>query len=483
MGATTDPDGLTTQAEALLRLIEGAGALKGAGAADLTQSALPPIIEAMRLLCDRVKRLEQERAALSDHIALEQRTNLDFRESLAELIRVQELSGAILGSLDLEAILAALARLTRQVVPYEDFGVFEVREGQEKFSPLAVQGTNGTFADRVLRLWKDEVIDWAVQQGHPTIVPDADSPSEEGSRCFVIAPLRGLGRCVGVFVLAFLKPQDAFTAGEMDLIALLSRQAAIALENAHLYQSLAETNRRLRESQSQLVQAGKLAAVGQLAGGVAHEVNNPLQIILSRVQLLMMRHRDVPRLQDDLRLIESNVKRISRIIRSLLDFARYNSGEMEWSDIDVAHLARQTCTLIQHQLDKSGISLTLEAPADLPKVYGNAGEIEQVFLNLLLNAQHATTSGGRIEIRIRTVEKSVVVQVCDTGTGIPKEVLPKIFEPFFTTRSAEGGTGLGLSIIYGIIQKHRGKIEVESQVGVGTTFTIHFPISEREDEG
>ncbi|MSS73424.1 MAG: response regulator [Candidatus Latescibacteria bacterium] len=227
--------------------------------------------------------------------------------------------------------------------------------------------------------------------------------------------------------------------------------------------------------------AGGIA--GQLAGGVAHEVNNPLQIILSRVQLLMMRHRDVPRLQDDLRLIESNVKRISRIIRSLLDFARYNSGEMEWSDIDVAHLARQTCTLIQHQLDKSGISLTLEAPADLPKVYGNAGEIEQVFLNLLLNAQHATTSGGRIEIRIRTVEKSVVVQVCDTGTGIPKEVLPKIFEPFFTTRSAEGGTGLGLSIIYGIIQKHRGKIEVESQVGVGTTFTIHFPISEREDEG
>ncbi|OGG55621.1 MAG: hypothetical protein A3F84_01730 [Candidatus Handelsmanbacteria bacterium RIFCSPLOWO2_12_FULL_64_10] len=476
MDATTDPDGLTAQAEALLRQIEGAGA------ADLIQSVFPSVIHTLRLLCDRVKYLEQERAALADHVAVEHRTNLDFRESLAELIRVQELSGALLGSLDLEAILAALARLTRQVVPYEDFGVFEVHEGQETFAPLAVQGSTGTFADRVQQLWKDGVIDWAVQQGRPTVVPDADAPPEERSRCLVIAPLRGLGRCVGVFVLACPKPQDAFTAGEMELIALLARQAAIALENAHLYQSLAETNRKFRESQSQLVQAGKLAAVGQLAGGVAHEVNNPLQIILSRVQLLMMRYRDVPHLQDDLRLIESNVKRISRIIRSLLDFARYNSGEMEWSGVDVAHLARQTCTLIQHQLDKAGIALTLDAPADLPKVYGNAGEIEQVFLNLLLNAQHATPPGGRVEIRIRAGGKRVVASVSDTGAGIPKDVLPKIFEPFFTTRSAEGGTGLGLSIIYGIIQKHRGRIEVESQIDAGTTFTIHFPALEREDE-
>jgi signal transduction histidine kinase len=334
--------------------------------------------------------------------------------------------------------------------------------------------------DRVRQFWKDGIIDWAIQQGHPTVVPDpALEGKEDGERSFVVVPMRGMGRCAGVFVLACNKSSDAFTAGELDLIAFLSHQAAIALENARLYQSLEETNRKLRESQNQLVQAGKLAAVGQLAGGVAHEVNNPLQIILSRVQLLMMRHRDVPRLQDDLKLIESNVKRISKIIRSLLDFARYNSGEMEWADVDLAHLARQTCTLIQHQFDKAGISLTIDAPADLPNVFGNAGEIEQVFLNLLLNAQHAMPSGGQIEIRMRAVQESVVVSVADTGIGIPKDVLPKIFEPFFTTRSSQGGTGLGLSIIYGIIEKHRGRIEVESQVCVGTTFTIYLPTSEK----
>jgi signal transduction histidine kinase len=467
MDPTTDFDELTSQAEALLREIEGAQ--------DPARSAFPSVVRILKLLYERVKLLERERAELADHVAASERTNLDFRESIDDLIRVQELSGAISGSLDLEAILSALAHLTRQVVPYEDFGVFEVQEERDAFAPIAVKSARDTFADAVRQFWKDGIVRWAIQQGNPTVVPDPET-AEGSGRSFVIVPMRGMGRCVGVFVLACTKPQDAFTAGEMDLIALLSRQAAIALENAHLYQSLEETNRKLRESQHQLVQAGKLAAVGQLAGGVAHEVNNPLQIILSRVQLLMMRHREVPRLQDDLRLIESNVKRISKIIRSLLDFARYNSGEAEWSPVDVAHLARQTCTLIQHQIEKGGVVLAIDAPAELPKVFANPGEIEQVFLNLLLNAQHATPSGGRIDIRIRADGEAVTVSVSDTGAGIPKDLLPKIFEPFFTTRSAEGGTGLGLSIIYGILEKHRGRIEVESEPGAGTTFTFHLPI-------
>jgi signal transduction histidine kinase len=474
MDPTTDSDVLTSQAEALLREIEGSQ--------DPARSAFPSVVRILKLLYERVKLLERERAELTDHVAASERTNLDFRESIDDLIRVQELSGAISGSLDLEAILSALAYLTRQVVPYEDFGVFEVQEERDAFAPISVKAGRDTFVDGVRQFWKDGIVRWAIQQGNPTIVPDPESATAEGGkdegagRSFVIVPMRGMGRCVGVFVLACTKPQDAFTAGEMDLIALLARQAAIALENAHLYQSLEDTNRKLRDSQNQLVQAGKLAAVGQLAGGVAHEVNNPLQIILSRVQLLMMRHREVPRLQEDLRLIESNVKRISKIIRSLLDFARYNSGEAEWSPVDVGHLARQTCTLIQHQVEKGGVALSIDAPADLPKVFANPGEIEQVFLNLLLNAQHATPSGGRIDIRIRADRETVTVSVADTGTGIPKDLLPKIFEPFFTTRSAEGGTGLGLSIIYGILEKHHGRIEVESEPGAGATFTFHLPI-------
>ena len=238
-----------------------------------------------------------------------------------------------------------------------------------------------------------------------------------------------------------------------------------------------DTQQRLKASQAQLVQSGKMAAVGQLAAGVAHEVNNALQIILSSVQLLMMRNRESDALVKDLQLIESNVKRISRIIRSLLDFARHNSEEEEWKEINLGHLVTQTSNLMQHLLEKAEIELHLILPEDeIPKIQGNIGEIEQVFLNLLINAQQATTTGGRIEIEILVSDEMVTALVRDTGEGISKDNLARIFEPFFTTREAQGGTGLGLSIIYGIIDKHNGVIDVESQENEGTTFTLRFPI-------
>ena len=242
-----------------------------------------------------------------------------------------------------------------------------------------------------------------------------------------------------------------------------------------------ETDQRLKASQAQLVQSGKMAAVGQLAAGVAHEVNNPLQIILSRVQLLMMRHREEERLVKDLQLVESNVKRISRIIRSLLDFARHNSEEEAWKTIDLLHLTTQTSNLMQHLLEKAEIELQLHLPdGPPPRIYGNVGEIEQVFLNLLINAQQAMPEGGRIDIELEEGNGAVTAQIRDTGEGISKENLPRIFEPFFTTREDLGGTGLGLSIIYGIVEKHNGVIEVKSQEGKGTTFTLRFPTDRKE---
>ena len=220
-----------------------------------------------------------------------------------------------------------------------------------------------------------------------------------------------------------------------------------------------------------------MAAVGQLAAGVAHEVNNPLQIILSRVQLLMMRNQGQDPLVQDLQLIEANVKRISRIIRSLLDFARHNSGEEDWKTVELVPLIEQTAELMRHLMEKSGIALTVTHDVgESPILYGNVGEIEQVFLNLLINALQATPKNGRIDINVVKSGEHVVVRVSDTGKGIAPENMSRIFEPFFTTRENQGGTGLGLAIISGIVEKHRGKIEVESIEGEGTTFILTFPI-------
>lgn len=262
---------------------------------------------------------------------------------------------------------------------------------------------------------------------------------------------------------------DPSVAGHPDYEALREHADELAAENARL-------EKRLKASQAQLVQSGKMAAVGQLAAGVAHEVNNPLQIILSRVQLLMIRHDEQEGLVKDLRLIESNVKRISRIIRSLLDFARHNSGEEEHREIDLVYLANQTLNLMHHLLEKGKVKARIHTGEEASRIAGNTGEMEQVFLNLIINALQAMPEeGGAIEIDIDRVDDQVVVRLQDTGEGIPEENLPRIFDPFFTTREETGGTGLGLSIIFGIVEKHSGRIDVDSEVGEGTTFTLRFP--------
>lgn len=273
-----------------------------------------------------------------------------------------------------------------------------------------------------------------------------------------------------------VKP-DQMAALFSDLVDLANQQVE-ELKTVRSERDQADQN--LKASQAQLVQSGKMAAVGQLAAGVAHEVNNPLQIILSRVQLLMMRNQGQGALVQDLQLIEANVKRISRIIRSLLDFARHNSGEEEWKTVELMPLIGQTAELMRHLMEKAGIELTVTNKTGIfPLLHGNVGEIEQVFLNLLINALQATPEGGRIDISADMVDEDVVIRVSDTGKGIAPENVARIFEPFFTTRENQGGTGLGLAIISGIIEKHHGKIDVESVEGEGTTFILTFPTNER----
>jgi two-component system NtrC family sensor kinase len=267
-----------------------------------------------------------------------------------------------------------------------------------------------------------------------------------------------------------LEGAEPDVAGHPAVEELLAYIDSLTLENKRF-------EKRLKASQAQLVQSGKMAAVGQLAAGVAHEVNNPLQIILSRVQLLVLRHQAQDGLVKDLHLIESNVKRISRIIRSLLDFARHNSGEEEHKEIDLVYLVNQTLNLMHHLLEKSRIDAQIHVDADeRSRIAGNTGEMEQVFLNLIINALQAMPDdGGELDIAIDRTEEQVIVRVQDTGEGIPEENLPRIFDPFFTTREETGGTGLGLSIIFGIVEKHNGRIEVDSDLDQGTTFTLTFP--------
>jgi len=235
------------------------------------------------------------------------------------------------------------------------------------------------------------------------------------------------------------------------------------------------------ELEAQLTQADKLSSIGLLAAGVAHEVNTPLAVISSYAQMLSKQLQGDPQKGGLLEKITRQTFRASEIVNNLLNFSR-TSGT-EFTAIDVNKVISDTLALLDHQFKVMKIKVQDERMPHIPLIHGNAGRLQQVFLNLFLNAKDAMSNGGTLRIAT-TNGDSVGVMVSDTGTGIAQEHIHRIYDPFFTTKTAprEGqprGTGLGLSVTYGIIQEHAGKIRVESRSGEGTTFYLDFPLTRK----
>jgi len=440
------------------------------------------VVSALDRLSARVEALEEENRQLKENLAQFQRTKLDLRTSIDELIQVQKLSETITATLNLDAILASLAESSRQVVEYEVCGVFLFKPDNSDLEALYVDPPSEEFKDRVHFQWEEGILDWVIEQSRISVFPDIQvSPVGcQKERNFIVAPLSLKEKNLGVFVLYTDRPKDAFTNQDMTLLSILTDQTAIAIENSRLYEQLEQANQRLKRSQSQLIQSEKMAAVGQLANGMAHEINNPLQIILSKVQLLLIDFEKMPELVEGLKLIEENTVRIARITKALLDFADHNSARSEKAPLDINSLIQKVASLVTYQLKCSGIKLIIETEEELPLVKADSSQIEQVCLNLISNARHAMPEGGKLTIKTSRGDEFVQVDFMDTGEGIPEKELSRIFEPFFTTRSNQGNPGLGLSNSYGIIQRHGGTIEVQSQVGKGSTFTLRLPVEGAE---
>jgi two-component system NtrC family sensor kinase len=230
--------------------------------------------------------------------------------------------------------------------------------------------------------------------------------------------------------------------------------------------------------EGQLTQADKLSSIGLLAAGVAHEINTPLAVISSYAQMLSKQRKDDEKLGPVLDKITQQSFRASEIANGLLNFSRTSTTEFRATDLN--QVIHDTISLIEHQLNKARIEIDLELEENLPAINGNHGKLQQVFLNLLLNAKDAMPAGGRLRVCTRS-NGHVEASVCDSGSGIAPENLKRIYDPFFTTKTApkpgeRRGTGLGLAVSYGIIQEHSGKIHVESAPGAGTTFLLEFPL-------
>ncbi|MBI3670109.1 MAG: PAS domain S-box protein [Acidobacteria bacterium] len=229
--------------------------------------------------------------------------------------------------------------------------------------------------------------------------------------------------------------------------------------------------------EEQLVQTEKLTSLGLLAAGVAHEVNTPLAVISNYIQMLA---KQLPGDDPRHKIIEKIVKqtfRASEIVNNLLNFSR--TGAAEFTEVDLNAVVEETLTLVSHPFRTARVNVIKSFQEHLPPVLGSNNRLQQVFLNLFMNARDAMPSGGMLEVRTATQNGYVEVEVTDTGTGIPRENLIRIFDPFFTTKSSGRGTGLGLSVSYGIIKEHAGKIDVRSTPGKGTSFRLEFPVARK----
>ncbi|MBN2125170.1 MAG: PAS domain S-box protein, partial [Deltaproteobacteria bacterium] len=237
-----------------------------------------------------------------------------------------------------------------------------------------------------------------------------------------------------------------------------------------------------KNMEQQLLQSDKLASLGQLSAGVAHEINNPLGLILGYTQLLLKGKSKGLQQVEDLKTIEKHTRNCKRIVEALLNFARRT--ETKRAAVDINRTIREVLTIMRHQLEMEGLRIETSLDEGLPPVQGDGEKLKQVLMNLILNARQAITGPGEIAVSSRHLasEQKAVIRIHDTGIGIAPEVIHKVFDPFFTTKPTGQGTGLGLSLSYGIVKEHGGDLLVASDPGRGSTFSIVLSLGSSQQD-
>lgn len=266
--------------------------------------------------------------------------------------------------------------------------------------------------------------------------------------------------------------EGSFLKEERSLIDAVARQVALLVERR-------EANEEGLKLQGQLRHADRLATVGVLAAGIAHELNEPLGNILGFAQLMKKSKRLPVQEKGDVEKIEGASLHAREIIKKLLIFARQMPSQE--TRVNLNQVVEDGLSFLEPQLTKNDIELVRVLSPDLPEITADAGQINQILVNLTVNASQAMVKGGRVTIETHTREDSVVLVVTDTGAGMDKDVMERIYVPFFTTKDVGHGTGLGLAVVHGIVTSHGGFVNVESKVGEGTRFEVRLPLSDEQD--
>lgn len=268
------------------------------------------------------------------------------------------------------------------------------------------------------------------------------------------------------------KDEPLFRDADLDMFNILANQAAVAMENARLYAELRDYVRQVEESQQALLQAEKMAAAGRLTASIAHEVNNPLQAVQNCLHLADRKDLSKNQRDEYFKLAKTELDRLMATVQRMLDF--YRPGAVELERTDVVDLLAHVLSLTAKQLQERNIAVETDIPKELPEVNVVSSQIQQVFINLTLNAFDAMSNGGKLRVWAKRAKKGVEIYFEDTGPGISEDRLVHIFEPFYSTK--DGGTGLGLTVSYNIITAHGGVLDCVSKDGPGTCFRVYLPV-------
>lgn len=420
------------------------------------------------------------------------------RRGVERLQALVEAGMVLAKELSLESVLRNIAEVARKVLGAKYGAVGMLNEGGEGLSHFITVGIDEETKARIgpLPVGKG-ILGALVREGKPLRLKDLTSdPRAHGfpahhppMRSFLGVPIVSKGKFFGNLYLTEKQGAEEFSKEDEALAITLAAQAAIAVENASLYEEVRRSYEQLSRSQDLLLRQEKLASLGRLAAGLAHEINNPLSSVAGFAEALQRRAqaerlheleklRDIP---EYLAFIQQEVARASGIVRRLLDFARQREPALE--SLNLGDLIRDTVALVTRQAVVTNKRIELDLTRNLPVMQADRQMLQQAILNLLTNALDAIEGGGEVRIAAFPAAEQVAIQIHDTGSGIAPEHMARLFDPFFTTKEVGRGTGLGLAICQGIVEQHGGTVEVTSDgVGKGTTVTIRLPVADTAEE-
>lgn len=397
------------------------------------------------------------------------------------LTTLYEISGLVVLKSDLshlDNLFDLTIEKTNQIMKVKNSSLMLIDEEERVLTIKAARGLDKELIKKIRVKIGDGISGWVGEKGEPLLIPDIEKDSRFRqrskekyiTRSLLSVPLKIRGITIGVLNVNNKISGRSFEKKDLEFLSIIANQVAVAIENARLHSQVMKFNQEL---QSQLIQSEKMAALGNMAGEIAHELNNPLSGIQGYGQILLPRITDVQD-KSDLERILKSVSQCKQIINRLLQFAR--PAKPSFTPTKLKEAVEETLALASPQLKKKGIKVVVDFSPDISSINADVNQLQQVFLNLIINAFHAMSEGGVLSISGRQEEKEAVLEFNDTGCGISENNLSKIFNPYFTTKAGASGTGLGLSISYRIIENHGGHISVKSKEGEGATFTIRLPL-------